>query len=378
MIKKIGIITVIKPLYDELLLQNFPAYLESSDFLRLCNKLEITDEYTEAYNAAVEREKTSDYFLWSGKEINFQDFLADLLNKLFEKRKEQFADIVSYLLAGDLAIAKRHIQISGIVTDLDSLGQSVEKKQALLTAYSKYEANFLLKVELLKGIMLNRAVEGGGDDTKYRLLREAVLRNTQLKEYIPQFLIEHPELGPFRSYAQSFGGYALRREFINQGFNPLLKKLSSKNSSIAESIIIDNTYVDATWQKALIRMTCDPEGAITMARTMIETVCKHILDASGKDYDHSADLPVLYKTTTSLMNLSPDQHTQEIFKQILSGCFSVVQGLGTIRNKISDAHGISETRIRPSSRHAQLAINLSGSVCQFLLESYKSHQQKKF
>ena len=57
MAQKIGIITVIKPLYAELLLQSFTVYLESSEFLCLCNKLGITEEYIEAYNAAVEREK---------------------------------------------------------------------------------------------------------------------------------------------------------------------------------------------------------------------------------------------------------------------------------------------------------------------------------
>lgn len=37
----------------------------------------------------------------------------------------------------------------------------------------------------------------------------------------------------------------------------------------------------------------DPEGAITAARTLLETVCKHILDERGVDYEADADLPAL-------------------------------------------------------------------------------------
>ncbi|WP_025146621.1 abortive infection family protein [Pedobacter jeongneungensis] len=199
-----------------------------------------------------------------------------------------------------------------------------------------------------------------------------MIANPNLKDYIPKFLFDHPKIDTIRPFAQSLGGYAIRRAFIHGEFAELLKFLSdTKNSSnIAKAIVIDNEYIHITWQKALSRMESDPQGAITIARTLIETVCKHILDTSGKEYNDAEDLPVLYKSVASLLNLAPDQHTQEVFKQILGGCFSVVQGLGTMRNKISDAHGMSEKRIKPARRHAQLAVNLSGSLCQFLLESF--------
>ena len=110
---------------------------------------------------------------------------------------------------------------------------------------------------------------------------------------------------------------------------------------------------------------------------MIEKVCKYILDESKSHYEDGAELSVIYKSACGLLNFSPDQHTQPIFKQILSGCFSVVNGLGSIRNKISDAHGISENRIRPTSRHAGLVVNLSDAVCQFLLDSLREKRNNQ-
>lgn len=55
----------------------------------------------------------------------------------------------------------------------------------------------------------------------------------------------------------------------------------------------DSDYVQFSWQKALDRRGVDPEGAITAARTLIETVCKHILDDAGVVYSDNSDLPKL-------------------------------------------------------------------------------------
>jgi phage terminase large subunit-like protein len=41
---------------------------------------------------------------------------------------------------------------------------------------------------------------------------------------------------------------------------------------------VSSDYIQETWHKALERRASDPEGAITAARTLLESVCKHILD----------------------------------------------------------------------------------------------------
>jgi hypothetical protein len=69
----------------------------------------------------------------------------------------------------------------------------------------------------------------------------------------------------------------------------------------------------------------------------LETVCKHILDETGTPYANDGDLPKMYRQTAKVLNLSPDQHTEEQFKQILGGGMSVVNGLSSLRNSLSDA-----------------------------------------
>ena len=50
------------------------------------------------------------------------------------------------------------------------------------------------------------------------------------------------------------------------------------------------------WEKALGRRHTDPDGAITTARTLLETVCKRILDEAGDvRIQAEEDLPALYR-----------------------------------------------------------------------------------
>lgn len=106
-----------------------------------------------------------------------------------------------------------------------------------------------------------------------------------------------------------------------------------------------------------------------------EAVCKHILETSGTHYDDKDDLPKLYKQTAEQLNVAPSQHTEQVFKQILGGCTAVVEGLGSLRNRLSDAHGKGKAGAKPAARHAELAVNLSGALAIFLLATWEASQK---
>lgn len=118
------------------------------------------------------------------------------------------------------------------------------------------------------------------------------------------------------------------------------------------------------------RRISDPEGAITLSRTLLESTCKHILDELEIDYGNSPDINQLYRLVGKALNLSPSQHTEQTFKQILGGCSSIVEGLGALRNKVGDAHGQGKVNFRPAPRHAELAVNLAGTMSVFLFSTW--------
>lgn len=132
--------------------------------------------------------------------------------------------------------------------------------------------------------------------------------------------------------------------------------------------------IRAHWQKAIGRQHQDPAGAITAARSLMESVCKHVLDELGADYDDRADLPKLYQLTAKALRLAPSQHTENLFRQILGGCTAVVEGLGSLRNRLGDAHGTGKRQVKPALRHARLASNLAGAVATYLIETLEARR----
>lgn len=238
------------------------------------------------------------------------------------------------------------------------------------------------EIEALQNLLVSEATGGSESDTQYTRLRQAVLANTQLDSLIPQFLRTCRSLGQFWQFIKyKFPTYVERRNYIWQEFGPLLDAIERGVPAPSDSLVtgavknVDAAHVQAAWSKALDRRSADPEGAITSARTLIESVCKHILDTSGEAYDDAAELPRLYKQTAELLQLAPSQHTEQVFKQILGGCTSVVEGLGSLRNRLSDAHGKGRVASRPAPRHAELAVNLSGALATYLLATWNARQE---
>ena len=60
--------------------------------------------------------------------------------------------------------------------------------------------------------------------------------------------------------------------------------------------------------------------------------------------------------------------------QLLGSCQSVVESLGALRNKLGDAHGGGPKKAKPAARHAELAVNLSGSMCTFLVATWEARK----
>ena len=50
---------------------------------------------------------------------------------------------------------------------------------------------------------------------------------------------------------------------------------------------------------------------------------------------------------------------------------NLVNGIGTLRNRLSDSHGRGGALpVRPSPRHAKLAVNTAGAIALFLVEMH--------
>lgn len=124
-------------------------------------------------------------------------------------------------------------------------------------------------------------------------------------------------------------------------------------------------------------MRLDYDGAITNARTLVESVCRFILDESKIQYDYDGNLIKLYKKVYEVLKMDPSLYLQDCFKQILSGIISIINGLSNLRNVMSDAHGKSKIKYyKPTERHAILAANIAKVISEFLYASWKSRNSE--
>jgi hypothetical protein len=192
------------------------------------------------------------------------------------------------------------------------------------------ERTLLEKAEKLQGGYIAQATQDGGDldPATFARLRQEIMSAPALVGKIPGFIRRCRDHGQFWQFIKNkFRHYQERREFIWNEFRPLLEFLETQDRTpgvapITEALEgFDPEHVKAAWQKALDRRAADPEGAITAARTLLETVCKHILDETeGVTYADDADLPKLWVLTAETLNLAPGQHQKPVFRAILGNC----------------------------------------------------------
>jgi hypothetical protein len=236
-------------------------------------------------------------------------------------------------------------------------------------------------LERLRTLLIERATGDHPDEVEYVALRRVAVREERLTAQIPPFLRDCRTLSDFWSYIRPrFPTYEERRRHIRDAFEPVLEALEAESRAPGDLLAgltlekLDSEHVHDAWRKALARRESDPDGAITVARSLVESVCKAILDGSGTAYDDHADLPKLYALVARHLNLSPATHTEQLFKQILGGCQTVVEGLAALRNRLGDSHGKGQRGLKPAPRHAELAVNLAGAMATFLVATWEARR----
>ncbi len=230
------------------------------------------------------------------------------------------------------------------------------------------------KVEELRAIMVEVATASSyRDQGRYQMLRGDLLADPRTRGRLPRFVTRARTPDDFWAFIKAkFGTYAERRAFLLDEFDPLLTYLEQgeKPALPIQLGSLDAEHVEDLWRRCNERAETDPAGAITAARSLIESVCKLILDDASVAYGRADDLEKLYKSAARRMNLAPEQHSEQSFKQILQGCISVVIGLAGLRGSLGDAHGKGRRAVRPLRRHAELAVDLAGAMSRFLAATW--------
>jgi len=121
----------------------------------------------------------------------------------------------------------------------------------------------------------------------------------------------------------------------------------------------------------------DPSLAIGTAKELIETCCKTILAARGKEIAGTPDIPTLTKATLKELNLVPEgvpnaTRGADVIKRLLSNLSTVGQGLAELRGLYGTGHGQHGSAAGLTARHARLAVGAALTLATFLFETHEA------
>lgn len=131
-------------------------------------------------------------------------------------------------------------------------------------------------------------------------------------------------------------------------------------------IFADSSLADVLrlWTNAKARLRDDPDGAITAARTMIESACKVLINECGGSYTNNDDLSKLFKELSSKLGMFSGSQVADEYRKLGGACSTIVNAISFIRNRTGDAHSSAE---QVDTAHASLVVNLAGSLVSYLV-----------
>lgn len=158
----------------------------------------------------------------------------------------------------------------------------------------------------------------------------------------------------------------------------LLRTLVQADGRSPLSVELSNCTIDGVreqWFTAASRVATSPAGAITAARSLLETTCKTILVETGVTPDGSGDLARLYKQTKEALGFLGAKGTDQNIHRMMGGLSQIVDGLAGLSNQSGDRHGLPKGAKVTNSSFAGLAVHASGTIALFMARIHKESQR---
>ncbi len=213
-------------------------------------------------------------------------------------------------------------------------------------------------------IALNRRRE-------FESLRRIIEASVDPRDYVHNEADHEEALGYLNKMLQP-DGYELRERngryrLESTGTSTMVTKAIEERA-----VVLDYDSVQRDAERAVEQAETDPEGAITAACSMVESVCRCILQEMGRPLPAKRDISHLVGEVQKRLNLSPVRTdiTPDI-KRILGGLANVASGIGALRTHAGDAHGRDKGAGRADSRIARLAIHAASTISLFFIETWQ-------
>lgn len=128
--------------------------------------------------------------------------------------------------------------------------------------------------------------------------------------------------------------------------------------------------IEMEFSRALENIHTNPREAVSAACNILESTFKVFIADENLSTPAKQDLQGLWKVVRESLGLDTKAVEDEDLKRILSGLYSLTDGIGFLRTHASSAHGAGRKIYGLKPRHARLAINSAHTLTMFILESW--------
>lgn len=235
------------------------------------------------------------------------------------------------------------------------------------------------KYGLSKGKSLVAYLNNASNENRFKLLTDLFHYYEENMEY------EYNKNYKDDTFWSSESRYNEKYASIYQQCKAIMNKMEGGSSVIAKTADslkdkFSSEYMSKQIELMVSMQSTNPTNAIGMAKELIESCCKTILDELGIAWSKTDDVPQLTNKTMDALNLLPasvqatDQGADAV-KAVLGNLRAIPSKLAEIRNPFGSGHGKSASFQGLEERHAKLAVGSSITFVDFIWSTYEN--QKK-
>ena len=235
------------------------------------------------------------------------------------------------------------------------------------------------KYGLSKGKSLVAYLNEASDSDRTKLLIDLFNYYEETMEY--EYNKDYEDLGWWGSTSR----YNERYARIYHKCKEIIERLEGGTVVIAQTAEtlkskFSSSYLSRQIDLMVQMQVSDPTNAIGMAKELIESCCKTILDEMGIAYTKNDDVPQLADKTMDALNLlpasiQPSDRGADSIKAILGNLRAIPSKLAEIRNPFGSGHGKSASFQGLEVRHAKLAVGSSITFVDFIWNTYEASKK---
>ena len=236
------------------------------------------------------------------------------------------------------------------------------------------------KYGLSKGKSLIAYLNSASDENRFKLLSDLFHYYEENMEY------EYNENYEDDLYwGSSISRYDERYARIYKKCKTIIDRLEGGSSAITKTADdlkgkFSSEYMSQQIELMVSMQSTNPTNAIGLAKELIESCCKTILDELGIEWSKNDDVPQLTNKVMSALSLLPanihetDQGADAI-KAVLGNLRAIPTKLAEIRNPFGSGHGKSASFQGLEERHAKLAVGSSITFVDFIWSTFENQQK---